>query len=137
MISCASIQIHEENSMSNIDSTTDVLATLRLHFNIQHPDLEECYGFGYECASTGVAETENPFAANTEAHAQWSDGWWAGFYGEEPLFELAETADHNSQSSNDENFHDTFNRWVFRALEMTGVIAVSAMVGYQLLEMVA
>lgn len=68
----------------------NLLPDIRLRFNIDHPSLEECYVYGYECALAEVGEEENPYPEWGQEHAQWSEGWWAGFYSERPLFELNE-----------------------------------------------
>ena len=43
--------------MSDIN---ELLPDLKLRFNINHPSLEECYLFGYECALAGVNERKSP-----------------------------------------------------------------------------
>lgn len=126
-----------------MNDITALLPLVKLRFNIEHPSFEECYVFGYECAQSDVSETENPFNEGTSEHEQWSDGWWAGFYGEEPLFELnagdtqAGASVENLSAANDTEFKDGVGKWLLRAIEITGVIAVSAVVGYQVLDMVA
>jgi len=124
-----------------MNDTTSVLPHVKLQFNIEHPSIEECYSFGYECSQAELDESENPFAVGTCEHNQWSDGWWAGFYGEEPLFNLV-TQTHEEQApvqvaANDKAYQDSIGKWLLKAIEITGVIAVSAVVGYQVLEMVA
>lgn len=115
-------------------NTKEILPLIKLRFNIDHPSIEECYSYGYECASTGADEQDNPFAPNTLESEKWSDGWWAGFYGEDALFTLDEDT---NKAANDAWFQDGIGKWLIRALEITGVIAVSAIVGYQVLDMVA
>lgn len=57
-----------------------------LHRNTATRGLESCWMEGYYYASIGHDESKNPFKHNTIEHKYYSDGWWAGFYNEEPLF---------------------------------------------------
>ncbi|MCE3045188.1 MULTISPECIES: transmission trait enhancer LetE [Legionella] len=124
------------------DKTT-LTPYLRLRFNIDHPSLEECYVFGYECAAAELSEEENPYAAGTEEHDQWSEGWWAGFYGEEPLFSLSEQIEEEEleapqAAANDQWYHHPFqSAFLSTFLKITGALAATAVVGYQVLDLVA
>ena len=137
-----------------MNDTQALLSMVKLRFNIEHPSVEECYSFGYECADAGIGEEENPFADGTMGHDQWVDGWWAGFYGEEPIFELVDdfkkelvsdntlesTQQFTTQAANDQSFQNSTlskSSWLMKVLEISGVLAVSAVVGYQVLDMVA
>jgi hypothetical protein len=60
----------------------------KLLFEIQHPSLHDVWLEGYEQAGLEIEEEENPYPANSKEHQHWADGWWAGFYGEEPLYNL-------------------------------------------------
>jgi hypothetical protein len=117
-----------------------LLPHIQLQFNIEHPAFEECYQYGYQCAIAEITEEENPFAEGSEEAFQWSEGWWAGFYAEEPLFDSAVLAEENAHidakpAANDTYYHKTnFMALVF---EISGAIAASALVGYQLIELVA
>lgn len=123
--------------------TTTVLPHVRLDFNINHPALEECYVDGYACATSELDENENPFQADSVEARQWIEGWWAGFYGEEPLFDLtklpeAEASVITDEAVNDDNFFSPkVNLLLLRFLEISGALAVSAIIGYQLIELVA
>src|SRR3990167_244408 len=94
----------------NMNDTANLLSLLRLKFNIEKPTLEESYVYGYEAAKAGIGEGENPFCVHTSENEHWSDGWWAGFYGEEPLFvmdELSSAATMDEASAaNDHAFGD-------------------------------
>ena len=124
----------------NMNDTTALLPHIKLRFNIEHPNYEECYLFGYECGTSEIAEEENPFRIGSQEAEQWLEGWWAGFYGEEPLFDLngleSEQLDLNKEiAANDKQYQkSSFLTLVF---EISGAIAASAIVGYQLLELVA
>ena len=124
-----------------MNDTTALLPDLKLRFNIDHPSYEECYIFGYECAVLEVDEEENPFKAGSHQAEQWLEGWWAGVFGEEPLFDIGnevvnETLVNKALASNDQQYcqKHSFLSLVF---EISGAIAASAIVGYQLLELVA
>lgn len=124
-----------------------VLPDLLLRFNIDHPNLEDCYALGYECAEQELDETTNPFKPDTIEAEQWQEGWWAGFYGEAPLFEWSSERDerlvetdideHKTYASNDEVYQESSHGFFRKMWEITGVIAVSALVGYQVIDMVA
>ena len=115
---------------------TTLLPHLKLRFNLAHPSYEECYVFGYECALANMMEEDNPFCYGTRTCEQWLEGWWDGFYGKKPLFEL-QTEPMEEPAANDQAFLDRNNRLLIRLLEFSGVIAVSAIIGYQLIELVA
>lgn len=123
-----------------MNDTTALLPHIKLRFNIEHPSYEECYLFGYECANAEVTEEDNPFRTGSQEAEQWLEGWWAGFYGDEPLFTMNNTAADEVESqkvvaANDQQYQrSSFLTLVF---EISGAIAASAIVGYQLLELVA
>ena len=121
-----------------MNTTNDMMGAIRLHFNIENPSIEDNYCFGYECAVAEVQESENPFAKGSSAHEQWSEGWWAGFYGEKPLFELDNGAEVSKVgAANDKNFHGVEKGFFSRWIKITGAIAASALVGYQVIDLVA
>lgn len=119
----------------------DVVPDIKFRFHVEHPTLEECYAYGYECARADVPEDDNPYAANSQNHEQWIEGWWAGFYEDQPLFSF--DAEHPEDTvdilapANDHSFHDTCENYLLRALEIASVIAVSAILGYQVIDLVA
>lgn len=123
-----------------MNDTTAVLPHIKLRFNIEHPSYEECYLFGYECALADIEEEENPFPEGSNEADQWLEGWWAGVYGEKPLFNLNQLAVEEElvkdKASNDQHY---FRKHSFLSLvlEISGAIAASAIVGYQLFELVA
>jgi len=116
-----------------------VLSDVRLRFNIEHPSYEECYGHGYESAVSEIQLEDNPFKTGTAAYAQWSEGWWDGFYGEQPLFAeaIVDNSDDSDIAANDHFFHGITGALISKWVKITGAIAVSAMVGYQILDLVA
>ena len=124
------------------DSMT-VLPYMRLDFNIKHPALEECYLDGYSCASAELDESENPFTRGSVEAQYWADGWSDSEAGDEPLFDwsdlpAAEPLLNPLNAINDEHFTDSnTNTFLVHVLEITGALVVTAIIGYQLIEMVA
>lgn len=124
-----------------MNESTDVMPDVKFRFHVEHPSIEECYAYGYECARNNIQESDNPYASGTQNHEQWIEGWWAGFYEDQPLFsvdaELPEDHDTILASANDHAFHDARESYLLRALEIASVIAVSAIIGYQVIDLVA
>lgn len=122
-----------------MSDTMLLLPHVKLHFNIEHPTFEESYVYGYECARADISEEDNPFAVGSKERDQWIDGWWAGFYGEQPAFVLSADQDalELDGSANDHVYHDNRDNFFIKFLEISGVIVMSAIVGYQLIELVA
>ncbi len=120
-----------------------VLPDIQLRFNMHHASIEESYWYGYECACADVAEETNPFKSGTIESDHWIEGWWAGFYGEEPAFahplmEEAQLASPTTPvSANDHVYHEHLEQFFVKFLEISGVLVLSAIVGYQLFELVA
>lgn len=124
----------------NMNDTTALLPHIKLRFNIEHPSYEECYLFGYECAQSEVAEEDNPFRAGSPEAEQWLEGWWAGFYGEQPLFDANELERDEIEVNKEVAANDRFYQksgLMTLVFEISGALAASAIVGYQLLELVA
>lgn len=122
-----------------MSDTAELLSVLKLQLNVKHPGVEECYVYGYEAALAGMEEQDNPFRENTCEYGHWSDGWWSGFYGEEPLFSLNEAVESSqiAAAANDHVYTDGIGHLLVKVLEITSVIGVAALVGYQMLELVA
>ncbi len=130
-----------------MNDTTELLPHIKLRFNIEHPSFEECYAYGYECALAEMGEEENPFHAGSREFEQWQDGWWAGFYGEEPLFTLRDEAEPSAtacnphEAANERNDHFIVSivnsDFLVNVLKITGALAATAIVGYQVFELVA
>lgn len=125
---------------------TTLLPHLRLQLNIKHPSLEECYIFGYECALSDVGEEENPYTETSQESEYWLEGWWAGFYGEKPLFKTTEKPEiqvfeEESHAANDQSYYFIGGfvnlKFIANVLKITGAIAATAVVGYQVFELVA
>lgn len=127
-----------------MNTMTALLPHIKLRFNVEHPSFEECYIYGYECALADIGEAENPFKSGSRENEQWLEGWWAGFYGEGPLFTL--TAEHqdvetvkksSKQAANDHAFYENMSNFFAKVIEISGLIAASAAVGYQVIDLVA
>lgn len=127
-----------------MNDMTALLPHIKLRFNIEHPSFEECYTYGYECAMAEVSEEENPFRPGSKESEYWLEGWWAGFYQEEPLFDLA-TVDGNinlataeqPEAANDHVYYESLGSFFTKVMEISGLLAVSAAVGYQVIDLVA
>lgn len=123
-----------------MNEMTALLPHLKLRFHVEHPTLEECYAYGYECAMADIPEDDNPYQLGSAEREQWLEGWWAGFYNDQPLFSfevLPEDAAPALDSANDVVYHKEQTHYLLRVLEIAGVIAVSAFLGYQVIDMVA
>jgi hypothetical protein len=124
-----------------MNNMTGLLPHLKLRFSIEHPSFEECYAYGYECACADISESENPFLAGTKDSDQWSEGWWAGFYGEQPLYAFADDFEEitaNEQlAANDQIYCEPVDSFFVKVMKITGLIAVSAAVGFQVIDLVA
>ena len=127
-----------------MNDTTALLPDVALRFHIDHPSIEEAYCDGYESASASanVKEEDNPFKLGSIESDHWIEGWWAGFYGEPPLFidivaEPVKPTVSKVESANDHIYHDQIEQFIIKFLEISGVLALSALVGYQIIDMVA
>jgi hypothetical protein len=76
----------------------------------------------------------NPYAQDSIEGQYWSEGWWNAFYDEKPLFRLDGADVSNDQPQPHEHRVADF---IVTFLEISGVIAVSTLVGYQIWEFVA
>lgn len=124
-----------------MNDITALLPHIKLRFNIDHPSYEDSYAFGYQCALADVTEGDNPFYKGTQQAEHWLEGWWDAIEGEQPLFEFnaernEDLAVKNEVAANDQVY---FHKHSFFSLviEISGAIAASALVGYQLFELVA
>ena len=122
----------------------DVLPDVKLQFNIKYPTLEECYAYGYTCALSDLHADENPYQHGSKEWEHWSEGWEAGFYGEKPLFHPTESdvmthLEHveDEVAVNDQMFQDLLDGYLTKVLEIASVIAVSAILSYQVIDLVA
>lgn len=76
--------------VQTMDAEVDILPHLRLQIALKHPNVEDCWSEGYECSQEdGLDESSNPYKDGSIENEQWREGWWAGFYGEEPLYEVS------------------------------------------------
>lgn len=116
--------------MKSLDA---VLPDLKLRFNLSHPTYEECYAYGYACALASVALDDNPYQPGTRLWEQWDEGWQDGFYGQAPLFELDWLT---TEAAMNEPFY-TAHPYVMTFLKITGTLAASLLLGYQLFDWAA
>ncbi len=123
-----------------MNDTLALLPHIKLRFNIDHPSYEECYIFGYECGVSEVPEEENPFPAGSPEAEQWLEGWWAGVFGEKPLFNMSDLDSGNNimlQAAANDSIYCHKHSFLSLVFEISGALAASAIVGYQLFELVA
>lgn len=114
-----------------MNELNQVLPDLKLRFNINHPDLDECYNEGYYSAVEEIEEGDNPYKLGTLEHEHWQEGWWAGWYREEPL-----ASDLTDEAAN-EGFYHFAQDYFVKFLKLSGALAATALIGYQLIELVA
>lgn len=118
-----------------------LLPHIKLRFNIDHPSYEDSYTLGYECALADVAEEDNPFRMGTQQAEHWLEGWWDAMEGEEPLFALnaidREELPLSEESAANDKEYGHKHSFLSLVMEISGAIAASAIVGYQLFELVA
>ena len=123
-----------------MNDMTALLPHIKLHFSIEHPSFEECYGYGYECALAEISEAENPFHVDSKECEHWLEGWWAGLYGDKPLYERADedaqqVASSPTEAANDVIYSEGLACFFAKVMEITGMIAVSAVIGYQVIDL--
>jgi ribosome modulation factor len=124
-----------------MNDITALLPHIKLRFNIDHPSYEESYAMGYECALAYGAEEDNPFQESTPEAQHWLEGWWDALSGEEPLFNVTELLNQEQTKTKDVAVNDQQycqkHSFLSLVIEISGAIAASAIVGYQLFELVA
>lgn len=127
--------------MKDID---ELLPYLKLYFEITHPNLDECYTDGLKCAVANKSIDNNPYAAASKEYEYWLDGWFDGFYGKKPLFELtrlALKAKATNYAANDSSYYPPRQiknmNFLLKILKITGAIAATAVVGYQVYDLIA
>lgn len=128
----------------------EALGYLRLKLAVSHPNLDECWQDGYECGSRNIAETENPYKPGSAEYQGWTDGWWAGYFGETPLavkapvsirrtkiFKKVHQIQAKHEASNEPFWtHERKVLFFKRTIQITGIILVAAL-AYELAELVA
>lgn len=129
----------------------EAIGYLRLKLAIEHPNAEECWKEGYDCALHNISEDENPYKPDTLEYRNWMDGWWAGFFGETPLAAKAPVSVVSTktkhfklhkiggkQDASNEPFwtHERKVLFLKRTIQITGIILVAAL-AYELAELVA
>ena len=64
----------------------DILPYAKLLLNIDFANYDEVYLDGFDSAKAEKTDENNPYQEGSVEHFYWSEGWWAGFYEQEPLF---------------------------------------------------
>src|SRR3990167_3178011 len=116
-------------NMNEINMVPD----LKLRFNINCPDLEECYSEGYESALEEIAEENNPYKEGTLEHEYWQEGWFAGLYEEEPALTLEHIEEKSITEAANEKIYHYAQDFLVRFFKITSALAATALVGYQVL----
>ncbi|ODN42591.1 hypothetical protein BGC07_06170 [Piscirickettsia litoralis] len=92
----------------------NVQGELELLLHTQVTDYASEWMSGYEAAQEELPETDNPHdSSDKTAFTAWTEGWWAGFYNEPPLYQKnapvdtvsaarSQAANENWVESNDE-----------------------------------
>lgn len=70
----------------------NALSYAKLKLNVDVPDLDENWLDGYESAQSDSPEEANPYQIGSTEYQQWNEGWWAGFFNEEKLFDWCDTS---------------------------------------------
>lgn len=121
-----------------MNAMEDVLPYVRLKFNIDNIDLDECYADGYEQALHQKEESDNPFEEGSLEAEHWSQGWWDGFYAHQPLHDIVNEASSAKiapePAVNDAHF--TYEPILYRILKISGALFASAIIGYQIFDLV-
>ena len=132
---------HKDRDLSMNDTNT-LLPYFRLRFNIDHPSYEESYALGYASCMNNEGEHTNPFLQDSQAAQHWSEGWWDALEGAAPLFTLEQDVKETSEAggrhiaaANDNEYQQKHSIMSF-LIEITGAIAASAILGYQLFELI-
>lgn len=128
----------------------EIYPYVKFMFEIDNPSLEDCYRYGYESATEGLAEQDNPFVqhgAQTESE-YWLQGWWDGFYGAQPVFELnlapkvAATSMFNKEeglselAANEGVFEEQKDSKVTTVAKLAAAVA-GAFLSYQIIDLIA
>lgn len=114
-----------------------VLSLSKLKLNIDHAPLEEYWMEGYEDGQIDVDESANPYKPGSKSHQQWTEGWWAAYYGEEPLYALDSQVNHVQVSEPvavANKIQIPFSTWIQRFIQFGCAILVAALC-YELADM--
>jgi hypothetical protein len=124
-----------------MNETAFLLPHIKLRLTIDHPNIEECYAYGYESAVAEISEDDNPYLPKTIAYEQWQEGWWAGFYEEKPLFpsinDTKKVTIDNKPTAGLKTYTRFNHQLVSLLLKVGGAITATLVVGYQFVDFVA
>ncbi len=128
------------------ETTSEIYPYLKLKFQLDNPNLEDCYLEGYKNALIDMTEDNNPFHQGSRESEQWLEGWWTGFYGNEPLYgfskdELGERISHREanfllrKAANEPGFEGGSST-ITKVAKVAAAVAATFL-GYQVLDMIA
>lgn len=119
-----------------MSTTVDKLALgyAKLKLHIAYPALEECWLEGYESAQQQIEEENNPYEYGSTEYYSWADGWWAGFYNEEPIFQAEkldqstiEKLNTNEPAANESHFiSEKTATWLKRGFQIATLLLIAA-----------
>lgn len=119
----------------------NILAFVRLNLHVAMPDLEETWLDGYQTAMVDLPEENNPYPMSSQEYECWSEGWWAGYYQEQPLFTLAGRVNLVSapvpkeQTAVSKPQTIKARKYIIRVMQVLGTLLAAA-VCYQLLDFI-
>lgn len=120
-----------------MNSNALAYAQLKLHVDV--PNLEETWLDGYQSGFHDKPEEGNPYPMGTAEYELWTEGWWSGFYQEQPLFSLdGSTAPQVTTAANEVKIEQVVvkkdnatRKYIVRTIEILGALLAAALV-YQL-----
>lgn len=121
--------------MDDAACTKELLAQLKFHLDLEHPDYEEFYFFGYEAAQAGLPEEENPYQEGGQGYEAWAEGWWDGFYGVKPLFQDEEKTSTSSHPMNQEEIEFCPTEFWLPLMKFGATATATVILGYELLDL--
>lgn len=99
----------------------------RLIFNVATPSYEEAWLEGYDTCQQEQDSDLNPYSKNSSEYRYWNDGWWASFYGEEPLFTLSGTVNPHALAKPAQQQYKAHHQinWTKRLFQLSCVLFAS------------
>ena len=117
-------------------NNTTILPYVKLSLHIENPDLDDVWRDGYKSAEASELEESNPFFAGSTEHEFWEQGWWAGFYQEEPLFQMETATQTNVAITVSELIKHWYNSCAFVIDKMVNA-TLGAFIVYEVIGVVA
>ena len=123
-------QIRMDRSMQ----TTNVLGYSKIALHLNNPDIDDVWLEGFEAATSMQDESDNPYQADQAESEYWAQGWWAGFYGEQPLFDTNHAAnDCHDETPQKHNIVWHCIQSTLHAMEKVVAASLASLVIYEIL----